>query len=69
MRRILTLAFVCGALSVPAGISTRLEARTSQQGGSSSSQSAPRPPSHWWKTERYMKELKLTAEQSAEVGA
>jgi Spy/CpxP family protein refolding chaperone len=67
MRIIFTLALICSALAMPAGLAARLEARTSQQGSSASSQSAPRPPSHWWKTERYMKELKLTPEQSAEI--
>lgn len=67
MRITLVIAFLCSAVAAPAGLSARLEARTSQQGSSASSQSAPRPPSHWWKTERYMKELKLTAEQSAEL--
>ena len=28
---------------------------------------APRRPSDWWKTPRYMQELKLTAKQSAEL--
>jgi Spy/CpxP family protein refolding chaperone len=67
MRNNLIVAVVFGALAVPAGFFARVEARTSQQGPSASSQSAPRPPSHWWKTERYMKELKLTSEQSAQL--
>jgi Spy/CpxP family protein refolding chaperone len=67
MRMILTVALISSALAASAGLSSRLEARTSQQSGSASSQSAPRPPSHWWKTERYVKELRLTPEQSAEL--
>ena len=65
MRTILTLAFLCSALAAPAGLSTRIEART--QGKASDSRSAPRPPFNWWKTARYQQELKLTAAQSAEV--
>jgi Spy/CpxP family protein refolding chaperone len=65
MRIILTLAFICSALAAPAGLSTRLEARTQEK--SSDSRSAPRPPFNWWKTDKYQQELKLTAAQSAEV--
>ena len=67
MRIILTFAVIGCALAAPAGLFTSLEARTSQQNSSAGAQSAPRPPSHWWKTERFVKELKLTPEQSAEL--
>lgn len=69
MRIILTLALVCSALAAPAGLAVRLEARTSSQQPekASDAHSAPRPPSRWWATEKYKQELKLTAEQSAEL--
>lgn len=63
MRIILAVAFMCSALAAPAG----LEARTSQQDKSSISHGSPRPPSRWWASEKYKQELRLTAEQSAEL--
>lgn len=66
MRTILTVAFMCSALAASAG-SARLEAHTSQKGKSSMSHGSPRPPSRWWASEKYKQELKLTAEQSAEL--
>lgn len=67
MRIIFTVAFICSALAAPVGLA-RLEARsTQQQGKTSSAHPTPRPPSKWWKTPKYMQELKLTAEQSAEI--
>jgi Spy/CpxP family protein refolding chaperone len=62
----LTVAFICSALAAPATLA-RLEARTSQQEKSSISHDNPRPPSRWWTTEKYKQELRLTAEQSAEL--
>ena len=46
----------------------RLEARSSQQSATAGHTDQPtrRPPA-WWKTPKYMQELKLTAEQSAEL--
>jgi Spy/CpxP family protein refolding chaperone len=68
MRIILTVAFMCGALVAPVGLSARLEARNAQQQNKSANpHSAPRPPFNWWKTDKYKHELKLTAAQSAEV--
>jgi len=64
MRTILTLAII-GALAVPAGLPGWLEAR--EQDKSSSAHSSARPPSNWWKTQKYMQELKLTTEQSSEI--
>mgnify|MGYP003541583191 FL=1 len=64
MRNILTLALACGVLGAPA---LPLEARTSQQAKSGASQATPRPPSHWWTSEKYRQELRLTPEQSAEI--
>lgn len=68
MRIILTLAFLCSALAVPGGLSARLEATGAQQQGNAPSAHPPsRRPPDWWKTPKYMQELKLTAEQSAEL--
>ena len=64
MRIVVTLALICSALAAPAGLA-RLEARTSQQ--SDKPADPPRPPSRWWATEKYKQELKLTAEQSAQI--
>ena len=66
MRMIIAVALICSALAAPAGLVPRLQAHTSQ-GSSVASPSMPRPPSHWWKTERYVRELRLTPEQSAEL--
>ena len=62
MRRIFAFVFVCCALAVPA---LPGEARTSQS--KSDGSHTPRPPSRWWTSEKYRQELKLTAEQSAEI--
>jgi len=64
MRTILTLAII-GALAVPAGLPGGLEAR--EQDKSSGAHSSARSPSNWWKTQKYMQELKLTTEQSSEI--
>ena len=67
MRIIHIFAVIC-ALVAPVGLSAGLQARTAQQQDKSGdSRSAPRRPSNWWKTEKYMQELRLTAAQSAEV--
>jgi Spy/CpxP family protein refolding chaperone len=61
-------AFICGALAAPAGLSARLEASaTEQQGSAPSGRPTSRRPPDWWKTPKYMQELRLTAEQSAEL--
>ena len=69
MRMILHVLFIGSALAVSAGLSTRLEARNSQQqlGSAPLAHPLPRRPPDWWKTPRYMQELKLTTEQSAEL--
>jgi Spy/CpxP family protein refolding chaperone len=59
------MAVIC-ALAVPLGVSGRLDARESQD-KSAGAHSNPRPPSHWWKTAKYIQELKLTPAQSAEI--
>lgn len=66
MRIILTVAFIC-ALGVAQGLPSSLHASSQQQGSSSGARVNPRPPSKWWKTPKYVQELKLTAEQSAEI--
>jgi len=69
MRIILMLALVCSALAAPVGLSVRLDARSSQQqqAATPGAHPTPRRPPDWWKTPRYMQELKLTSEQSAEL--
>jgi len=68
MRKILMLALLCVAMAASDGLSVRLEARSSQQQSVAPEAHAnPRRPPEWWKTPRYMQELKLTAEQSAEI--
>jgi Spy/CpxP family protein refolding chaperone len=69
MQMILMLALICSALATPGALSVRLEAQSSQQpqGVAPGAHPAPRRPPDWWKTPRYMQELKLTSEQSAEL--
>jgi Spy/CpxP family protein refolding chaperone len=61
MRMILTAAFACCVL-IGSGFAGHLEAGPTQD-----SHSGPRPPSRWWTMEKYKQELKLTADQSAEI--
>ena len=63
MRIIISLAFIA-ALAAP-GLPA--QALTSQQSKSDGAHSSPRPPYNWWKTDKYKQELRLTAEQSAEI--
>jgi Spy/CpxP family protein refolding chaperone len=68
MRIILHIVFICSALAV--GLPARLDASSAQpqqQPGAPGAHPAPRRPSEWWKTPKYMQELKLTAKQSAEL--
>lgn len=71
MRTRIFIIVMCCALAsvlVTAHERTQGTARIEDSKQSKPSQShAPRPPSRWWATERYMQELKLTAEQSAEI--
>jgi Spy/CpxP family protein refolding chaperone len=62
----LSVVIMC-ALAVPAGLPGALHARDNQQEKSGGSRSNPRPPSQWWKTEKYKQELKLSSEQSSEI--
>jgi len=66
MRMILSVAVMC-ALAATAGLPERLEARETQQDKTNGAHANPRPPSNWWKTSKYIQELKLTAAQSAEI--
>ena len=67
MKRILTVVLIFGALAAPAGWLTLVEASNAQQAGTTPSAHSPRRPPEWWKTPKYMQELKLTAEQSAQL--
>lgn len=66
MRTILHLVFICLALAagVPAGAQAE---QVASRGNKPDAHPAPRRPSEWWKTPRYMQELKLTARQSSEL--
>lgn len=67
--RIRVMAAVVGfALAAPAGWTPLVEARATQQDKASSTH-PPRPPSRWWTIDKYKTELKLSAEQSAEIEA
>ena len=61
--QIILIAIAVWGLAMPTGLAARLEAGSNQQ--DKSAVHAPRPPSNWWKTERYIQELRLTPEQSA----
>ena len=63
MRMILPLVILSCALAGQA------DARpsSSQQAKVDGAHGAPRPPYRWWATEKYRQELRLTAEQSAEI--
>jgi Spy/CpxP family protein refolding chaperone len=63
MKILFTVVFICCALAGPA---MALDTNESQQSKADNSH-APRPPSRWWTTEKYKQELRLTAEQSAEI--
>jgi Spy/CpxP family protein refolding chaperone len=63
---IFLVAIIC-ALAAPTGLAERDANGTQQDKSSSSHSNNPRPPSNWWKTAKYMQELKLTTEQSNEI--
>ncbi len=63
--QIILIAIAVWGLAMPTGLAARLEAGSNQQ--DKSAVHAPRPPSNWWKTERYIQELRLTPEQSAQI--
>ena len=64
MQIILRLLICCALSAWAAEAGAR---PTSQQSKTDGAHSAPRPPSRWWTTEKYRQELRLTAEQSAEI--
>jgi Spy/CpxP family protein refolding chaperone len=64
--QIILTSVLLGVLLMPAGFAARLQASTARQQDRSAN-SSPRPPFNWWKTEKYVQELKLTPAQSAEV--
>ena len=67
MRIILTVALLC-VLAAPAGVLTQVQASGARQSASApSAHPTPRRPPEWWKTPKYMQELKLTADQSAQL--
>ena len=67
MRIIVTVALLC-VLAAPAGLLTQVQANGAQQSaGAPGAHPTPRRPPEWWKTPKYMQELKLTADQSAQL--
>jgi Spy/CpxP family protein refolding chaperone len=69
INRILTLAFTCCVLAAVAGQAPGLasQAPQSREPHQGDAKPAPRPPFKWWAIDKYKQELKLTAEQSAEI--
>ena len=67
--RIITVFLICAALAAPGALwNAAAEANSSQpQGAAPGAHPPSRRPPDWWKTPKYMQELKLTAEQSAEL--
>ena len=67
MRIIVTVALLW-VLAAPAGLLTQVQANGAQQSaGAPGAHPTPRRPPEWWKTPKYMQELKLTADQSAQL--
>ena len=66
--RFVTLAV---ALCTLAGLTAAPAAAATEQGpavpSSSNQEHSPRPPSRWWTNERYRQELRLTADQTAQI--
>ena len=68
MRKFLTAVLVMGSLAAMPGFTAGPEASNAQQQGTAPTpRPSPRRPPDWWKTPKYMQELKLTAEQSSEL--
>ena len=65
MRNILSCVVACCALVALSVPLAHADGGPTQQ--AKSDHSGPRPPSRWWTSEKYRQELKLTAEQSAEI--
>ena len=67
-KSILTLIFTCCALATVAGqASSAPQAPLSRDTARGDARPAPRPPFKWWVIDKYKQELKLTADQSAEI--
>lgn len=68
-KRALTVMFTCCALATVAGrpAGSALHAPQSQDPRKADAKPAPRLPFKWWAIDTYKQELKLTAEQSAEI--
>lgn len=60
---VLATVFVAAHQGAPGGS----RGEDSKQAKPDQSHSSPRPPARWWSNEKYRQELKLTAEQSAEI--
>jgi Spy/CpxP family protein refolding chaperone len=67
--RILTLILTSCALAAVAGqaLSLASQAPPSREPNHGDAKPAPRPPFKWWAIDKYKQELKLTADQSAEI--
>jgi Spy/CpxP family protein refolding chaperone len=65
----LTVIFTCCALATVAGqvASPAPQGPQSRDPQKTDAKPAPRPPFKWWAIDKYKQELKLTAEQSAEI--
>ena len=66
MRIILTVALIGCALAASEGLS-RVQASAQQQSVAPAAHQSSRRPPAWWKTPKYVQELKLTAEQTAQL--
>jgi Spy/CpxP family protein refolding chaperone len=66
---VLTVIFICYALAAVAGQAANpaAQAPSSRDPQRADAKPAPRPPFKWWAIDKYKQELKLTAEQSAEI--
>ena len=71
--RILTILFACCALATASAWAQTPSAqghdpkKGSPADGSREARPAPRPPFKWWAIDKYKQELKLTADQSADI--
>jgi Spy/CpxP family protein refolding chaperone len=65
MRHMQIVLLAGAVLAAPPGVRPAPADTTPQE--KSASHVTPRPPERWWKTDKYRLELKLTAEQSAEI--
>jgi Spy/CpxP family protein refolding chaperone len=67
-KRVLTVIFTCCALATLAGQAPPAgQAPQSRDPQKADAKAAPRPPFKWWAIDKYKQELKLTAEQSADI--